>query len=287
MVKKAKSRVGQAPALSARDWKRWLQFVLKHGTTQMACLLEFTGLFALRCGEACKLRAADLKLASNPPHLVVRKQKGAAKSPGVVPILPEQVKYLQDLRTEGLVWTRARRNRHQKWNYEDKFLLPMDGPLFPSMKARTRSITYHGVWAAVKRLSVQFGKQYPNNGFERIRTHSGRATAITRLMGEGVPLPMSMKFARHKPGSLRTHLMYGQLSCMDVYQSLSRTECCSGGDLSGFHEGLHRQRQQPALGKHFGALHGVSLKDITTWYKEGLLNKAEFVKAKAELWKSF
>lgn len=75
----------------------------------------------------------------------------------------------------------------------------------------------------MNKLAAAFAKKYPGNDFEKIRSHSGRATAITSMMGQGVSLPMSMKFAMHKPGSLRVHLNYGQLTCMDVYRAVSNS----------------------------------------------------------------
>ena len=214
-------KVGQAPALSTRDWRRWITYVRRHGTTQMSVLLEFTGLFALRCGEACCLTVADLRLQDQPPHLVVRPQPGASKSPEKVPITPIQARFLRKLQHVGVSVTRSRSNRWKTWTYKDTYKLPSAGPLFPSVKSG-KCISYHAAWAAVSTLSKRFHKDYPDNDFNRIRTHSGRCTCITRLMGEGVPLSMSMKFARHKPGSMRVHLGYGQLSCQDVYNSLTR-----------------------------------------------------------------
>ena len=79
---KHETALGQAPALSWRDWSRWVKFALENHTTQMAVLIEFTGLFALRCGEACALKASDLLLQANPPQMRIRKTKGAGKSPG-------------------------------------------------------------------------------------------------------------------------------------------------------------------------------------------------------------
>ena len=90
--------------------------------------------------------------------------------------------------------------------------------------------TNHAVWSAVNKLAKAFAQKYPGNDIEKIRSHSGRATAITSMMGQGVSLPMSMKFARYKPGSLKVHLNYGQLTCMDVY-----LKCHSEGTFGASH----------------------------------------------------
>ena len=123
----------------------------------MAVLIEFTGLFALRCGEACALKVSDLLLQANPPQLRIRKTKGAGKSPGSIPITPEKVEYIQKLQDEGLVWKRTGKNRHGSWNVMDTYKIPDEGHLFPSKKRKRKEknkpITYHGVWSAVNKLS--------------------------------------------------------------------------------------------------------------------------------------
>ena len=50
----------------------------------------------------------------------------------------------------------------------------------------------------------------------KLRPHSGRATLITELMGEGMVTAMSMKYARHAPGSFKVHLGYSRLTLSDV-----------------------------------------------------------------------
>ena len=259
--------VGQAPALSTRDWARWVKFVLENHTTQMAVLIEFTGLFALRCGEACALNASDLLLKSNPPQLRVRKKKGSGKSPGNVPITAEKVEYLQQLQHEGISCNRQGKNRHGSWEIKDTFKIPSEGPVFASKKnkrkKKSKPITYHAVWAAVNKLAKAFAKKFPGNDFEKIRSHSGRATAITSMMGQGVSLPMSMKFARHKPGSLRVHLNYGQLTCMDVYRAVSNVGPC---------EPLAPAMPQQGPSPDCQFLHGITLKNLVEWHDAGKLN---------------
>ena len=263
--------MGQAPALTTRDWNRWVKFVLENHTTQMAVLIEFTGLFALRCGEACALKTSDLMLQANPPQLRVRKTKGAGKSPGNIPITKEKVEYLQELQHEGISFSRKGANRHGSWMFTDTFKIPSEGSVFASKKAtrkkKGKSITYHAVWAAVNKLAKAFAKKHPGNDFEKIRSHSGRATAITCMMGQGVSLPMSMKFARHKPGSLRVHLNYGQLTCMDVYQAVS-----NAGQCEPLAPSMPMQGSSP--GCQF--LNGITLKNLVEWHDAGKLTEDEF-----------
>jgi len=76
--------------------------------------------------------------------------------------------------------------------------------------------------AKVKRQAPLFLKDLQQGGGKwvpevaRLRPHSGRATLITELMGEGMTVALSMKYARHAPGSQKVHLRYGQLSLADV-----------------------------------------------------------------------
>ena len=65
-----------------------------------------------------------------------------------------------------------------------------------------------------------------SNGFPEIaklRPHSGRATLITELMGEGLTTALSMKHARHAPGSYKVHLKYGRLTLQDTQQACDAT----------------------------------------------------------------
>jgi hypothetical protein len=55
-----------------------------------------------------------------------------------------------------------------------------------------------------------------------LRPHSGRATVITELMGEGLVTAMSMKYARHAPGSFKVHLGYSRLTLADVKVACDR-----------------------------------------------------------------
>jgi hypothetical protein len=61
-----------------------------------------------------------------------------------------------------------------------------------------------------------FQGQNVSDEVARLRPHSGRATVITELMGEGLVTAMSMKYARHAPGSFKVHLGYSRLTLMDV-----------------------------------------------------------------------
>ena len=62
----------------------------------------------------------------------------------------------------------------------------------------------------------------------KLRPHSGRATLITELMGEGLTTAITLKYARHAPSSYTVHLKYGRLTLQDVQQACD----ASGGPSS-------------------------------------------------------
>ena len=63
----------------------------------------------------------------------------------------------------------------------------------------------------------------------KLRPHSGRATLITELMGEGLTTALSMKYARHAPESHKVHLKYGRLTLVDVKEACDRLPGSSVG----------------------------------------------------------
>ena len=66
------------------------------------------------------------------------------------------------------------------------------------------------------------GKQWGSE-VAKLRPHSGRATLITELMGEGLTTALSMKYARHAPSSYKVHLKYGRLTLEDMKQACDAT----------------------------------------------------------------
>ena len=89
------------------------------------------------------------------------------------------------------------------------------------------------------------------------------------MLGESVSLPVSMRFARHKPGSLKTHLNYGQLSANHVYEYLEN----------------HQKKQQlrkvsPAPKKRGGERVDLTLSGAIKAFEKNLLTKREFQKVK-------
>ena len=82
----------------------------------------------------------------------------------------------------GVKSTRRRGNRHKSWATTDEYRFPTEGPLFPG-RAEVGTIGYEAVQKLVHRLAPQFVEEHPGNGFEKMRTHSGRASAITAIFG--------------------------------------------------------------------------------------------------------
>ena len=93
---------------------------------------------------------------------------------------------------------------------DDVFDVPQEGYIFKARKnAMDKHLHYHAVYDHVVRQAPKFYQHLRSIGekisdeVRRLRPHSGRATLITELMGEGLVTAMSMKYARHAPGSFK------------------------------------------------------------------------------------
>ena len=231
------------------------------------------------------LCAEDLHLDRHIPSLTVVAEKGRGKSPGDVPIMPNQTQILKRLSKTGVKRWREVKNQHGKHRVLDKFVLPASGRLFPTTKsAKSGYVGVRGITKAIKKLALDFKKTHPGNGFNKLCSHSGRATEITLLMGEGVPLALTMKYARHAPASIRTHLKYGRLTVKDIYKYLDENRQHAHADphsepvkAAGI---LKRKAKQMSA---LNGLEGCTLKDLVEWHQAKLLSLTEFRKAKSQL----
>lgn len=304
-----KKTLGQAVALTSDDWHAWTQFVLKERGPRMYVLIMLTGMFALRAGEAAMLRRCDLMLDMTPPRLNIPKEKGRGKSPGQVPIMPEQVHLLRTWISQGVTSVRRKvLNQNGAKDVQESYQIPEKGRLFVAKKTYHKKkvqrdhLCYHAVWVAVRTLAKKFCKAYPSAAakWEQLRTHSGRATKITMMMGEGISLSMSMEYARHAKSSIKTHLAYGRLTTAHVHQYLLKERARQIGVLSDM---LQHPKSQPGdeerkriIGKQNckqakerkvrqpeSILQGCSLKDVIEWHSSGKLSDEEFAKVKGRL----
>ena len=265
---------GQAPALTNDDWQKWLTFVRENHSCRMYVLLMLTGMFALRCGESCMLNAQDFLMTRQPPVLRVPQEPGRAKSPGDVPIMPDHCEMLKDWMSKGVTIRRVRENQHGIKHKEDTYIIPSSGRLFRGRRgAKANHISYAAVWAAINKLSKKFDEAHPNNGFQKIRSHSGRATSITLLMGEGMPLAVTMRFARHQPSSVRTHLKYGQLTCDHVRDQMMKVRRADAGD----------RQVDVVADPRPDVLKGCTLRELVGWFQEGLIDDVQFEAAKNQM----
>ena len=80
--------------------------------------------------------------------------------------------------------------------------VPESGFIFTSRKrAKEEHLHYHAIYAHVKRQAPRFLDYLKKSGQKwgpevaKLRPHSGRATLITELMGEGLSTALSMKYA--------------------------------------------------------------------------------------------
>jgi integrase len=192
-------------------------------------VIMLTGAFGLRCGEALALRREDICLEGNTPKVIITGQTpGARKSPGDVYVRKQHLCLMRNLLNNGVTCERTRGHKHGKGinkliSYEEHWTLPKTGYIFRSRSRASKDhLHYQAVYNAVKREAPKFARflaqtgQPVAPGIAKLRPHSGRATLITELMGEGMVTALSMKYARHAPGSFKVHLKYGRLTLDDV-----------------------------------------------------------------------
>ena len=137
---------------------------------------------------------------------------GGKKSPGDIYVRKKHARWLKSLLQHGYTVKREKGHKHGKAaggkkritiEVEDTYQLPEQGFFFTSRKgANNNHLHYHAVYAHVKKQAPRFLQHLKDNNksceedYSRLRPHSGRATLITELMGEGLSTAMSMKFAR-------------------------------------------------------------------------------------------
>ena len=245
--------LGQAPALPLKMWREWLNWLLETAGPKIFFVVFLTGAFGLRCGEAVALKREDINLEAVIPKLVVTGESaGARKSPGEVYVRKQHVKVMKKWLREGIPNTRTKKHKYGKGKgkticVNETYVIPKQGYLFPSRRKATRPfLHYHAVYDHVRRQAPKFlahlQKTQRQWGTEiaRLRPHSGRATLITELMGEGLTAALSMKYARHAPSSYKVHLKYGRLTLQDLQQACDATRGSSSrktkfpwADMSG------------------------------------------------------
>ena len=168
-LKGKKKTKKQAPALSEQDWDSWCDFIKATHSCRLYVLIQLTCMFALRCGEAAMLTGEDFDLENSPASLRIPSEEGRNKSPGSIPILPEQVELIKLWRTEGVCSSIEKKtNKTHKMTYPDHFVLPSGGRCFKSRGTyggevmEQDHLSYHAVWAAVRGLANKMAKSDPS-----------------------------------------------------------------------------------------------------------------------------
>ena len=228
--------LGQAPALPLKMWKEWLKWILNTAGPKIFFVIFLTGAFGLRCGEALALKRQDINLEAVVPKLMITgDSKGARKSPGDVYIRKQHINVMKKWLRSGISSVLKKKHKHGKGkdkiiSIKQTYVIPKTGYLFPSRKKATQPfLHYHAVYDHVRRQAPKFlahlqkTQQQWGPEIAKMRPHSGRATLITELMGEGLTTALSMKYARHAPSSYKVHLKYGRLTLQDVQQACDAT----------------------------------------------------------------
>lgn len=228
--------LGQAPALPMRLWAEWLKWILLTCGPKIFFVIFLTGALGLRCGEALCIKREDLALeATIPKAIITGEHKGGRKSPGDVYVRKQHLNKIRKWLRCGISAVRHKKHKHGRGKKKEIVLkeiyhFPKKGYLFPSRKgAKMPFLHYHAVYDHVRREAPKFlaylakaGKQWSPE-IAKLRPHSGRATLITELMGEGLTTALSMKYARHSPSSYKVHLKYGRLTLSDVKAACDST----------------------------------------------------------------
>ena len=217
-------------------WRAWLKWILDKAGPKIFFVIFLTGAFGLRCGEALALKRKDLNLEATIPKLMITgESKGARKSPGDVYIRQQHVNIMKKWLRHGISSVRTKKHKHGKGkrkmiSIKQTYVIPKSGYMFPSRKKAVRPfLHYHAVYDHVRRQAPKFlahlqkTQQQWGPEIAKLRPHSGRATLITELMGEGLTTALSMKYARHSPSSYKVHLKYGRLTLQDVKQACDAT----------------------------------------------------------------
>ena len=214
----------------------WLAWILQTAGPRIYFVIFLTGAFGLRCGEALCLKRQDINVESAIPSICVTgENRGGRKSPGHVYIRKQHVMLLQKYLRKGITSQRLKKHNNGKGKMDmikskDTYLVPKSGFIFPARKgAKYPYLHYHAVYDHVRRQAPLFLQHLMHKGktwapqAANIRPHSGKATLITELMGEGLTTSLSMKYARHAPTSYKVHLRYGRLTLTDLKQALDAT----------------------------------------------------------------
>ena len=226
---KSMPRSGQAPALSRGQWQEWLNWLKAHAGPRPFLAVFLTGALGLRCSEALALKREDICLEAAVPKIAVSgADPGARKSPGDVYVRKQHFGLLRQYLASGVTVNRIKGHKHGKGpnkrvTIKTHFKVPQSGYIFASRTgAGVGHLHYHAIYDHIKREAPKFAKHLKASGkpvsaeVAKLRPHSGRATLITELMGEGLVTALSMKYARHAPNSYRVHLSYGRLTLDDI-----------------------------------------------------------------------
>ncbi len=160
---KQQGKVGQAPALTVRQWKLWLAWLLETAGPRIYFAVMLTGALGLRCTEALALKREDIRLDAPVPHVKVSGEvPGACKSPGEVYVRKQHFQHIKDhlkmgIHSERSVGHKYGKGRKRQIRKKDHFSIPRSGFIFASRKRATAGhLYYHAVYDHVRRQAPKF-----------------------------------------------------------------------------------------------------------------------------------
>ena len=161
----------------------------------------------------------DIDISGDIPKIKVAGDvAGNRKSPGDVYIRKHHAQWLKDFVRKGYTVNRSRKHRFGKGKgkriqYEDTYFVPEKGFLFTSRtKAKKATLHYHAVYAyaQVRKQAPKFLDYLHKSGQKwtsevaKLRPHSGRATLITELMGEGMTTSLVYQCVMRSPADVES-----------------------------------------------------------------------------------
>jgi integrase len=174
MVSGRKCKTGQAPALSVKNWARWLEWLLHTAGPRIYLVVMLTGAFGLRCSEALALKREDICLDADLPKIKITGDSvGARKSPGDVYVRKQHLKLMKDHLKNGIQVDRQRGHKHGKGKKKqickkDMFRVPVQGYIFKARKNSTAGhLHYHAVYDHIVKQAPKFDKHLRDLGDQK------------------------------------------------------------------------------------------------------------------------
>ena len=223
-------RIREALCLTRADFRTEADPPYLHVKGEIVGAQKSPGRIYIRPTAMKGLRTMFDKGVAHPPKMKLAKECAPKPSPKEAKKKPNESK------------KRKRTSADAKESWQDEadeckakgpgrmWQVPKQGFIFKARsEAKQKHLHYNAIYNQCVRLAPAFLRHLEKDGamcdadIARLRPHSGRATFITQLMAEGQAVSITLKMARHKPSSIKTHIRYGQLTLEDMRNALEKS----------------------------------------------------------------